>query len=85
MTVIPIDTDIAFTNSGKKIRLPVTKLPLCNAVGDVSISKKQRDWVALNAVILTLFLTESAILDGEMASENVFKIFSKIISKKGTE
>ena len=41
--------------------------------------------MALNVVLLPPFLTEAAILDGEIASANLHNIFAKCISKKGME
>ena len=57
LAVISIDADIAFANSGDKTRLPVTELLLRAAVGNLARPKKQRIWVAINAVILPPFLT----------------------------
>ena len=42
-TAVSINAGIAFTISGDKIRIPVTKVLLRTAVGDLTISKKQRD------------------------------------------
>ena len=41
--------------------------------------------MALNSVLLLLFLKESDILDGETSAENLLKIFAKYISEKGAE
>ena len=65
--------------------IPVTKAILCTTVGDLTRSKKHRDWVDLNSVPLLLFLTEAAILEGEMAAKNLLKVFAKCIDKKEVE
>ena len=65
--------------------IPVTEVLLNAAVGNLTRSKKQRDWVALNAVILPPFLTEAAILDVKTSAANLLKVFAKCISTKGVE
>ena len=39
--------------------------------------KKQMDWVALDYVLLLMFLMEDAILDNIMSAENIIKVFTK--------
>ena len=41
--------------------------------------------MALNAALLPSFLTEPAILDREMATENLLKVFARCIATKGAE
>ena len=55
LIVVSIDADIAFDNAGDKIQITITKVLLCATVNDLSRLKKQRDWVALNAVLILLF------------------------------
>ena len=84
-TVISINSGINFANIGDKIWIPITKVLLHVDVGDLAKSKKQRDWVALNSVLIPPFLTEDAILDGETAAKNLLKVFKKCIYVMGTE
>ena len=84
MTVVCIDAGISFAKSGNKIWIPVTKLLLWAAVGDLTISKKNKYWVVLNAVLLPPLLAETALLDGETENENLLKILEKFIAKKCT-
>ena len=67
------------------IRIPITEVLLCTAVVNPSISKKQRYWLALNAVLLLPLLTESAVWDGKMAAANLLKVFAKRSTNKGKE
>ena len=41
--------------------------------------------MALNALLLPILLTESPILDCEMASANLLNVFAKCIDVKGTD
>ena len=75
--VISIDAKIAFANGGDKIWIPVTKVLLRSAVGNLARLKKQMDWVALDYVLLLMFLMEDAILDNIMSAENILKVFTK--------
>ena len=84
-TVVSIDAGIAFAITSAKIRIPVTEVLLRAAVGDFERSKKQRDRVALNAVLLSLLLTEAAIWDNKRAVANLLKVFAKCITKKGAD
>ena len=56
-SVVSIDAKIDFGNSSKIISIPITKVLLRADIGNLAISKKQRDWVVLNAVLLPSFLT----------------------------
>ena len=64
-SIISFNLKMAFAPDREKIRLPIAEVLLC-AVGDLACSKKQRDWPSLNAVLLPPFLTEAAILRGEL-------------------
>ena len=44
-------------------------------------SKKQRDWTSHNAVLLPPFLTEAAILYGELDAGELLKIFARSITE----
>ena len=78
-TVVSINSNIAFANTGDNIWIPITKLLLRSAVGDLVRSKKQREWVALNAILIPPFLTKAAILDSETAATNLLKVFANYI------
>ena len=80
-SVISFNLEIAFAPEGEKIRLPITEVLLCAAAGDLKGSKKQRDWQSLNAVLLPLFLTEVAILHGELDVGEPQKIFARSITE----
>ena len=82
-TVVSNDAKIASANSVDKIWVPFTKVLLC--VGNLDRSKKQRDWMVLNAILLPLFLVEDAILDGKTSAANLLKAFTKCITAKGAE
>ena len=81
--VVSIIVNTAFAIASDKIPIPVTKELLCSNVGDLSRSKKQRDWVALNIVLIPPFLTEAAIFDNKTEVENLLKVFVKCIDSKG--
>ena len=64
-TSVSINSDIASSMAGDKIRLPIAEVIFRAADGDLVGSKKHRDWAPLNAVLLPSFLTEAEILDRE--------------------
>ena len=66
-----------FANTYDKIWIPVTKVLLHAAIGDLDILKEQREWLPLNAVLLPPFLTEAAVLDNKTAVANLLKVFVK--------
>ena len=70
---------IASSTDVNKIRLPVSEVLLCAAAGDLARSKKQQDWTPHNAVLLPPFLTEAAILYGELDASKLLKIFARSI------
>ena len=80
-SIISFNLEIAFAPEGKNIRLPITEVLLCATAGDLTHSKKQRDWQSLNAVLLPPFLTEAAILHGESDAGELLKIFARAITE----
>ena len=60
--VASIDADCAFASDSEKIRLLVTEVLICTAVGDLERSKKLRYWESLNAVLLLKFLTKEVVV-----------------------
>ena len=74
-TFVSTNNDIYSVNDSNNIRIPVTNVLLCAAVGNLSISKKKRYWVALNSMIIPKFLTEATILDGETSAEKLLRVF----------
>ena len=70
-SVISFNLDIAFAPEGDKIRLLITEPLVRAAAGDLTGSKKQRDWQSLNAVLLPPFLMEVAILHGKSDSGEI--------------
>ena len=81
-SVISIDFNIAFSMDGNKIRLPISKIILCNATRNLPRSKKKRHWTSLNAVLLPTFLTEAAILDRKTSVEDILKTFTRTIPER---
>ena len=75
-SIISFNLEIAFAPEVEKIRLPITEVLLRAAAGDLARSKKQRDWKSLNTVLLPPFLTEVAILHGELDAGELLKIFT---------
>ena len=61
-SVFSIKMDIYFDADSNKIRLPITEVLLCAASGDLVRSKKHQDWTPRNAVLLSPFFAEAAIL-----------------------
>ena len=80
-SVISFNIKIAFAADGENIRHPIAEVLLCAAAGDLAQSKKQRDWTSRNAVLLPPFLTEAAILYGELDEGELLKIFSRSITE----
>ena len=64
-TVVNIDAERVFSGAGDNIRLPTTEVLLCAAIKNPSKSKKLRDWVALNAVLIPKFITDAVVFKGE--------------------
>ena len=78
-SVFLIDDDITCDIAGYKIFLPIAELVLRATTSDLKWYKKQRDWVPLNAVLISTFLTEAALLDMETSAEDILKIFTQTI------
>ena len=79
-SVISFNIEIAFATDGKKICLPITDVLLHAAAGDLTRSKKQRDWNSRNTILLPPFLTEDSILHGESDAGKLMKIFARSIT-----
>ena len=82
---ISIKMVITFAADSDNIHLPIAEVLLCTAAGDLARSKKQRDWTPHNAVILSPFLTEAAILHGELDAGELLKIFARSITEWAKE
>ena len=80
-SVILFNIKIAFAADGKKIRLLIVEVLFGAADGNLAQSKKQRNWTSCNAVLLPSFLTEAAILDGELDAGELLKIFARSITE----
>ena len=63
----------------------ISELLLCAAAGNLARSKNQRDWTPLNAVLIPTLLTEATILDGEISTEDLLKIFLRCITERAEE
>ena len=68
--------EIAFAADSDNICLPIAEVLLRAAAGNLAQSKKQRDWTPRNAVLLSPFLTEAAILHGESDVGELLNIFA---------
>ena len=79
--VISFKIKIAFAVDGNKIRLPIAEVLLRAASGDLTRSKNQRDWTPRNAFLLPPFLTETAILHGELDAGELLNIFARSITE----
>ena len=64
-TVVTINAEHNFSGAVYQIPLPITKLLLHAAIGDLSNSKNLRNCAALNAVFLPPLLTNGVIFKGE--------------------
>ena len=64
-SVISFNLEISFAPDREKIRLLITEVIFRAAAGDLTRSKKQRDWLSRKAVLLPTFLTEAAIFHGK--------------------
>ena len=84
-SVVLININITFVTDGNKIYLPITKVILCAAAGNLAGSKKQRDWTPRNTVHLLPFLTEAAILDGGSDTGDLLKIVFRSITERAEE
>ena len=69
-TVVTINAENDYSGAANQIPLSTTKLLLHTAIGDLSKSKKLRDWAALNAVFLPPLLAKDLIFEGEAATRN---------------
>ena len=65
LTMVTINAEGAAATASDNIRLPVTNVFLRADVGSLAKSKNLRNWVALNAVLLLPFITETVILREE--------------------
>ena len=79
-SVVSIKMDIAFAADGNKISLQITEVLLRAAVGNLTRSKKQRDWTPRHTVLLPPLLTESAILNKELDTSKLLNIFARSIT-----
>ena len=84
-SVVSLKIDIAFAADGDKICLLITEVLLHAAASDLARSKNQRDWTLRNAVLLPPFLTEDAILHGELDTGELLKIFARSITEWAKE
>ena len=77
--------DIAFAADGNKIRLPIAEVLLHAANINLARSKKHQYWTPRNAVLLTAFVTEAAILHGASEAGDLLKIFALSIMEWAKE
>ena len=80
-SVISLKIEIAFAADGNKISLTIVEVLLHAAAGDLTRSKKQRDWTLCNTVLLPPFLTEVVILHGKLDAGKLLKIFARFITE----
>ena len=53
----------------------------CAAAGNLAYSKEIRNWVMLNTIILTTFLTKAIIVYGQASETEIIKTFSSNIAE----
>ena len=80
-SVISFNIEIAFVTDGENIHLLIAEVLLRAAAGNLARSKKQRNWNSRNTVLLPPFLTEAAILQGELDVGKLLKIFARSITE----
>ena len=83
--MVSIDVKRAFTENGKNISLSKTEVFLRTANGDLEKSKKLRNWISRNAVLLLPFLTDAVVTDKETAAEALLKNFAEKIHNHEVE
>ena len=83
--VISIDINIAFATDSDNIRLPITKVCVCDTAANLVQSKKQQDWTPRNAVLLPPFIIEAAILEKGGDAGELLKIFSCSVTERAEE
>ena len=84
-SMIYLNIEIAFAADGGNICLPIAEVLLRAAAGDLARSKNHRDWTPRNAVLLPPFLTEAAILHGDLDAGDLLNIFSCSITELAKE
>ena len=80
-SVISFKNEIDFAADDDKIRLPIAEVLLLAASGNLTQSKKQRDWTPRNSVLLPPFLTEAAIHHDKSDAGYLLKIFACSITE----
>ena len=80
-SVIYFNIKIAFATDRENICLPIAEALLRAAAGNLTRSKKQRDWTSRKTVLLTPFLTEAAIHQGDSDAGKLLKIFALFITE----
>ena len=83
--LVLINAEIAFAISGDKIYLLVTEAILRTAAGNLARSKKERNWAPLKTILISPFLTEKMILDGDTSLEDLLNIFARGITDRTAE
>ena len=79
--VVSLKIKITFAADGNKIRLMIAEVLLHAAAGNLAQSKKQRDWTPRNAVLLSPFLMEAAILHVKSDAGELLNIFARSITE----
>ena len=62
LNVVTINAERSFAGAGNKIFIPNIRFLLHTVVGDLSKSKKLRNWAALDAVLLPPLITKAVVL-----------------------
>ena len=79
--MISLRIETAFAADCDNIRQPIAEVLLRATAGNLAQSKKQRDCTPRNAAPLPPFLTEAAILHGELDAGELLKIFACSITE----
>ena len=83
--VVSTDAKRALARARENIILPTTEFLLCDAISDLSGSKKLCDWAVLNSVLLPPFLTDPVVLEGETEVAELRRTFTVKIFEQELE
>ena len=78
--VVSIYSERAFASTCKKIRLPAIEVLLCATTGNLTRSKKLKEWVFQNSILFPPLLAEAVVLDFNTSDTELLKIFSAKIA-----
>ena len=83
--VVSINSKCDFSKVSEKFCLPIMEVILCSAVSNLALSNNLHNWVSLNAVLLSQFLLNVVIFDGQVSATELLKIFTANILDRWVE